>query len=141
MVKGDRVPFFIGNNMELLDVITAYAREATEGTAYFVVDVHAGKVNRNISILIDGDEGISIEKCSEISRQISRRIDEELGEDTAAFTMEVSSPGADRPLKLERQYPKHIGRSLRFVDSEGKTREGVLTGVKNGEIILQETVK
>jgi ribosome maturation factor RimP len=127
--------------MELLKQIEAYAREKVDGSEFFVVEVVQEKSGRMIRVLLDGDTGISISKCGEVSRHISARIDEEIPDETGAFTVEVSSPGADRPLKMERQYHKHLGRDLSFRDESGTTHEGTLKSIENGVIVLEETFK
>lgn len=128
--------------MELAAQIEAWAIEALETEPqYFVVEILRSKTGKQISVLLDGDQGISISKCGEVGRYISRKVDEEIPDDIGAFTVEVSSPGVDRPLKLARQFPKHIGRSLRFTDDEGKEQEGVLKAVNGEELNLEQSIK
>lgn len=66
---------------------------------------------KTIEIILDADEGLTLEKCQRISRYIENYLDTELpmGDD---YTIEVSSPGVSRSLMYQRQYPKHIGRTL-----------------------------
>ena len=76
--------------------------------------------NNAIEIIADADEGMSLEKCRSLSRTIENAIDEVqiLGDD---YTLEVSSPGVDRPLKFPRQYTKHIGRTLEIALTDTDT--------------------
>ena len=76
--------------------------------------------NNAIEIIADADEGMSLEKCRNLSRTIENAIDEVqiLGDD---YTLEVSSPGVDRPLKFPRQYTKHIGRTLEIALTDTET--------------------
>ncbi len=120
--------------MALLDTIKSLAESEVEDTPYFVVDVVGGDRSRKIQVLIDGDEGISIDQCSKISRAISKVVDEEDFE-ADAFILEVSSPGADKPLKHIRQYGKHIGRSL-DIETEETSFTGKLTEVKDSSIVV-----
>lgn len=78
----------------------------------------AGK-NRIIRILVDGEKSLSLDEVTAITKPISERLDTviELGE--RAFTLEVSSPGVDFPLTLERHWNKNKGRLVR-----GNTRSG-----------------
>ena len=62
-------------------------------------------------VLLDGDQGVTIDQCASISRQTSHFIDEE-SDLTEPLTLEVSSAGLDHPLKLIRQYFKNIGNAL-----------------------------
>lgn len=64
------------------------------------------KPGNKIYIFIDGDQGVSIDHCKEISRNIESRLDR----DKEDFELNVSSPGVDYPLKYKRQYPRNTGR-------------------------------
>ena len=104
--------------MVLADKVRELVEQEVADSPYFVVDIIGGDRSRKIQVLIDGDEGISIDKCSQISRSISKVIDEESFE-ADSFILEVSSPGADKPLKHRRQYHKHIGRQLEIETTSG----------------------
>jgi len=73
----------------------------------FLIDFSVTGEN-NISIIIDGDQGVTVEDCIFISRAIEHNIDREEHD----FALEVASEGATTPLKLPRQYKKNIGRDL-----------------------------
>ncbi|MEZ4987393.1 MAG: ribosome maturation factor [Saprospiraceae bacterium] len=100
----------------------------------FWLDVSIDK-GKKLEIIIDADTGVTFEKCRQISRYLEGFIDEAgwLGED---YTIEVSSPGADRPLERPRQYPKHIGRRLEVQTQAGETIEGQLTAATDDHIVL-----
>ena len=87
--------------------------------------------------MVDGDKGISIDDCAELSRELSKVLDESnLIPD--AFVLEVSTPGLDQPLKSKRQYVKNIGRNVR-VKTKEKTVDGKLITVEDEKIeILQQ---
>ncbi|MBI1223354.1 MAG: ribosome assembly cofactor RimP [Bacteroidetes bacterium] len=127
--------------MELISKITEFAEDAIEDPQYFVVEVMSESNGKIIKVLIDGDAGIPIAECSRLSRRISARIDEEIPDEVGAFTIEVSSPGVDRPLKLARQFTKHIGRSLSFTDSGGKKHEGKFVGMEEDMLKIEEAFK
>ncbi len=128
--------------MELAAQIEHWANEALQGeTEYFVVEILRSKTGKQITVLLDGDQGIPIQKCGEVSRFISRKVDEEVPDEVGAFTVEVSSPGVDRPLKMIRQFAKHLGRSLRFTDEEGKEQEGVFKALNGKVLTLEMTIK
>ena len=106
----------------------------------FIVDVviSSRQGPRKVLIVVDGDQGISIDDCAEISRQLSKSLDE-IGFGGSNYSLEVSTPGLDQPLKLKRQYKKNIGRSLRLKLLD-KTIEGKLADVTEEKITLtQET--
>jgi ribosome maturation factor RimP len=87
--------------------ITRFINEHLAGTDMFLVEVFIKPVNR-IYIFIDGDHGVKISDCVALSRHIESKYDRE----TVDYEMNVSSSGADQPIKLPRQYIKNIGRSL-----------------------------
>src|ERR1700744_6674434 len=76
----------------------------------FLVDVKLHS-NGKLIILVDGDSGIGIAECAQISRYVGFRLEEENAIETA-YNLEVSSPGVDTPLTQLRQYTKNIGREL-----------------------------
>ena len=104
---------------------------------YFIVSVSIRPVN-NISLFIDGDSGITIEKCVKINKALYKQIVETALYLDGEFSLEVSSPGLDEPLKLNRQYIKNIGRSLMVELSDGKKVEGKLIAADNKGIELEE---
>lgn len=108
-----------------------------EEHAYFLVSVNIRPIN-NISVYIDGDEGVTIEKCVKLNRMLCKQIVEnELFVD-GTFSLEVSSPGVDEPLKLKRQYIKNIGRSLEIDTLEGNHIEGKLLLADESAIEIEE---
>lgn len=120
---------------EHLEVLLAPFME--EGN-YFLVDIQikASKVSQKVTILVDKDEGITIQECTSISRRLAKQL-EELEVFAEAYTLEVSSPGLDQPLVLLRQYLKNLGRSLKVTLKTGEVISGQLTEAKENEITLQ----
>jgi ribosome maturation factor RimP len=88
---------------------------------------------------MDSEEPLSMGVLTEFTRHISRTIDEgEFGE--AAFTFEISSPGATEPLRDIRQYAKHVGRSLNVTVGE-VTYRGVFSSLEGNILTIQNEVK
>ena len=105
---------------------------------YFLVEVRIKPTN-NIKVFIDGDQGISIEKCVQVNRALYKKLEESAlfpGDD---FSLEVSSPGLDEPLKMLRQYRKNIGRQVEILLQDGAKKEGRLVEVSEDGIIIEET--
>ena len=100
-------------------------------TDKFLVDVLVKPGNR-IFVFIDGDHGVMISDCVEVSRFVESHLDRE-SED---FELNVSSAGADQPIKLPRQYVKNIGRSLQVKLSEEISVSGKLEEVNEKGIVL-----
>lgn len=81
-----------------------------------------------LQVFIDGLEPVTIDQCSQVSRAVSGAIAKEQLL-PGSYRLEVSTPGADRPLSHPWQYPKHKGRRLRLVTGDGdqtRTLEGTL---------------
>lgn len=105
--------------------------------SYFIVAIQteekAGKIK--LVILIDSDEGITIEACAKVSRAISEEL-ETSDLFPQAFILEVSSPGLDFPLGSPRQYNKNIGRELKILLQSGSEISGKLLEVDENQIKL-----
>ena len=107
-------------------------------SGYFLVEVRIKPTN-NFKIFIDGDQGVTIEKCVQINRALYKKL-EELGLfPNGDFSLEVSSPGLDEPLKLLRQYKKNIGRQVELILQDGSKKEGRLMEVSEDGVIVEET--
>ena len=104
----------------------------------FPIDIK--HTNKKLEVFIDSDTGITFEKCQKISRYLEQYLDEErwLGEN---YVLEVSSPGVSRPLKFQRQYPKHVGRKLEVSLEEGPSHTGTLVAVDETGITIEEKVR
>ena len=105
--------------------------------ASFLVEIKTGPGN-NIKVFIDADQGVSIDKLVHYNRSLYRLIEESGLFTNGDFSLEVSSPGLDEPLKLHRQYLKNIGRYVEVILKDGSRKEGKMVSVGAGEIILEE---
>lgn len=111
----------------------------SDRTDLFVVDIKM-QANGKLLILVDGDQGISIQDCVAISRHVGFHLEEENVIDSA-YNLEVSSPGTDYPLTTERQYRKNIGRSLKVMFHDGSEMEGKLLEVTPQHVVMETTTK
>ena len=104
----------------------------------FVVDIELHRSKTSIlRILIDTDEGINIDECKAVSRNISRWLEEEPEVLNFRYHLEVGSPGVGRPLKILRQYHQNVGRSLKVKLLEDyKEVKGELIEVRESSIVL-----
>lgn len=104
----------------------------------FLIEVTSS--NQKVQVFIDSDTGISFKTCRQLSRFLEEKIESEelLG---PKYTLDVSSPGALRPLLFVRQYPKHIGRSLKVTKKDGVEIEGIMTEVADSLIKLEKSTK
>jgi len=134
MDRGQKVPYFIVK-MISKERITDLVNQKIEGTHLFLIDVKVLPGNK-IEVFIDGDKGLGINDCVDLSRHIEKSLDR----DVEDFSLEVSSPGATVPLKLSRQYLKHIGRDLELKMNDGSLFTGTLVEVGNdGNLVLETT--
>ena len=125
--------------MKLAEQLKVYIEEAIADTNLFIVEIKGIAVKR-ATVLLDGDEGIKIEDCARVSRHINQKMEED-GLSEALISLEVSSPGVDFPLKFERQYPQHIGRTLAIKLADGKEIEGKLISIDAAVIAVEEKIK
>ncbi len=102
---------------------------------YFLVDVKV-QPKKKLQVFVDGDNGITIDKCAEISRYLEKQLDEEgiAGND---YVLEVSSPGMNNPLKVLRQYKRRIGSEVEVVLYTGEKLEGILRSAEENNIALE----
>jgi len=123
--------------MNLINELTGLTEQYIDNEEIFLVDVSVkGKPgNMKVQIFIDGDGLLGIDECSKISRKLSDELEEKALID-GKYVIEVSSPGVDRPLKLLRQYPKHVARELEVFTKENKKFQGVLLSVNDDKIEL-----
>jgi ribosome maturation factor RimP len=121
--------------MQLETLITELVKRKLEGTDLFLVELKTNSSGNKIQVYIDGDNGVSIGTCAEVSRAVSHGLDEAELPDNR-FTFEISSPGVDQPLKLLRQYPKHIGRKVEVMTTDGVLLRGKLGAVSENELAL-----
>lgn len=103
---------------------------------YFIVDISVKKGNV-IEVTIDGDKGVSIQKCVDVSRSIENNLDR----DAEDFELSVSSAGLGKPFKVKRQYEKNIGNEVEVVSGEGKPISGNIVGVDDEGFELEIKTK
>lgn len=104
---------------------------------YFLVELHIRPTN-NIKVFVDADQGASIDQLTRLNRALYRQIEESGLFPNGEFSLEISSPGLDEPLKLERQYRKNIGRDVEVILKNGLKLQGKLTGTSENEIVIEE---
>ena len=104
----------------------------------FFVDMKVKPTN-NIKIFLDADSGLGIEKCIKINRRLYKQVEEMGFYPEGDFSLEVSSPGIDEPLKMLRQYVKNIGRNVEVTMNDDTIKEGILLEVTEEEIVIEHT--
>ena len=119
--------------------IETLLEEKLKGSDQFVVEVKELPKAR-IQVFIDSDSELTIARCAEISRFLEAQLEEEALV-PEHYTLEVSSPGVDRPLALKRQYVKNIGRKLSIKTKDGKHKRGLLKAVEEEAIVIEKEEK
>jgi ribosome maturation factor RimP len=102
----------------------------------FIVEVSVSKSNV-INVFVDSFDGMTIEKCIEISRHIEHSFDRE-NED---FALQVSSPGLTENFRIRQQYFKYQGREIELVTEEDQKLKGLLREVSSEGIVLETSAK
>lgn len=118
----------------LSDAVEARFREEDLKDCFLVAVETKG--DARVEVYIDSDSSLSIDTCRKVSRHLEHLIEENgwLGE---KYTLDVSSPGLDRPLTMLRQYRKNVGRQIKVVTIENETIKGTLAAVSEDQITVK----
>lgn len=118
--------------MEFTKKVHSLLEEAlSEQPDLFLIDLQVDEQSR-IRVTLDGDNGVSLQKCMAVSRHIEHNLDREKQD----FSLEVSSAGASSPLQNARQYRKHIGRKLLVETADHQSYKATLTAANDDHITL-----
>ena len=109
--------------------------------SHFLVEVRIKPTN-NVKVFIDGDEGVKLSNLIDYNRRLYKQLEESGMYPDGDFSLEVSSPGLDEPLKLFRQYKKNVGRFVDITLLDGSRKEGkLIDATEDGVVIETETGK
>ncbi|MGM9707077.1 MAG: ribosome assembly cofactor RimP [Prevotella sp.] len=117
-------------------VVVTAVEEWLKDNDYFLVDVMFAEGDK-IVVEIDHADGVWIEDCAELSRFLQEKLGEELGE----YELEVGSAGIGQPFKVQQQYVNYIGEEVEVLDLEGKKITGVLKSVDGEDFVVTVTEK
>ena len=106
------------------------------GSDCFIVDIKV--TSGKITVLLDKPAGIRIEECAEVNRELTSKLEGK--EALEKYSIEVSSPGMDEPLKVLPQYHRRIGKLMSIITKDGLRREGILKSADENEVVIEETV-
>ncbi len=113
--------------------ITAIVEEFLQGSPLFLVELRISRSN-HIGVFIDGDQGVPISSCVELSRHLESQLDREIED----FELEVSSTGIDKPLVLPRQFRKNVGREVAFILEGDKKVKGKLLSASETSFTIEK---
>jgi ribosome maturation factor RimP len=119
------------NVRQTLENITADILSQFDGI--FVVEIN--QKHDNYEFVLDGDKPMGIYDISYFAREINRQADEQMPE--AQYSLDVTSPGADSPLKLLRQYANHVGRNFQLSLADDSALKGKLIAVEGEKLTFE----
>ncbi len=125
-------PLFI-QRMDFKSKVKGLLEEGlAEHPELFLIDFSIS-ADYKISVVIDGDNGVVVQDCIEVSRSIEHNLDREEQD----FSLEVASAGATAPLKFPRQYRKNLGRTLEVTTNDDNITEAKLIDANEDFITLE----
>jgi len=122
----------------LLEILTP----AVENAGFFLEQVQVTNPgsHRIVTCVVDGPKPLNLDEVTVVSRLISELLDESTLIDDA-FTLEVTSPGVDRPLTLRRHWEKNLTRIITMVMNDGTTLTARLTELREDDGTFVENIK
>ena len=129
--------------MSLSEKISKLVQPVVESAGFFLEDVHVLSPgnHRIITCIVDGQTPLNLDQVTCVSRDISELLDSADFMGETAFTLEVTSPGVDRPLTLPRHWHKNLKRLVKVVNQDGSVVNGRISAVEDSHVILIEDIK
>ena len=124
--------------MAITDQISQLVTPAVEAQGFFLEEVQLvspGK-HRIVTCIVDGETSLNMDQVTGVSRAISELLDEAVFMGDAAFTLEVTSPGVDRPLTQPRHFRKNVDRLLKVVKIDGDVVTGRICSSSDLDVTL-----
>lgn len=124
------------------EMLWSYGEKACEvhGCRLIEIELHRGQGRWLVRFYIDKETGVTVDECAEVSQTLDRYLEAKDPIDTP-YTLEVSSPGIDRPLRKEEDFKMYVGENIRvsvFSPIDGrKNYSGRLMDVADGAISVQ----
>ena len=120
-------------NMTFKEEVNQLLEDALlERPSLFLIDLKIDDALK-ITIVLDGDNGVSLQDCIDVSKSIDGGLDAEKYD----FSIEVASAGVSSPLHLVRQYKKNIGRNLKVKTTASEEIEAMLVNADENGITLE----
>ncbi len=100
------------------------------------VDLTSAGKRRILRVAIDKDGGVTMDDIADATREVSRVLDDTSLMGTQPYTLEVSSPGVDRPLTMPRHWRRNTGRLVKVTPHEGEPTTGRITATDDDGAVL-----
>jgi len=129
--------------MALKDQISELVTPAVSDLGFYLEDVHVATPgnHRIVTCIVDGDLSLNLDQVTSVSRVISELLDEAAFMGETPFTLEVTSPGVDRPLTQPRHFAKNVDRLLKIVKLDGSEVTGRILSNTDQDVTLTVTIK
>ena len=128
----------MSNEAAIQQVEQMVSQLLAEEPDYFLVSIGIKPIN-NVKVFIDGDKGLPIEACVRFNRKLYKLIEESGMYPEGEYSLELSSPGVDEPLKMHRQYIKNTGRDVEIIFTDDTRKEGKMLAVTAADILIEHT--
>ena len=129
--------------MALKDQISELVTPAVSDLGFYLEDVHIATPgsHRIVTCIVDGDDSLNLDQVTGVSRVISELLDEAAFMGETPFTLEVTSPGVDRPLTQPRHFAKNVDRLLKVIKLDGSEITGRILSNTDHDVTLAVSVK
>jgi ribosome maturation factor RimP len=129
--------------MALKDQISDLVTPALQQAGYFLEDINivTPGQHRIVTVIVDGESALNLDQVTVASKLVSELLDEATFMGETPFTLEVTSPGIDRPLTLPRHFAKNITRLLKVVKTDGEVVTGRIAANTDLDVTLTVTEK
>ncbi len=129
--------------MALKDQVSELVTPAVSDLGFYLEDVHIATPgnHRIVTCIVDGDASLNLDQVTSVSRVISELLDEAAFMGETPFTLEVTSPGVDRPLTQPRHFAKNVDRLLKVIKLDGSEITGRILSNTDNDVTLTVVVK
>ncbi|ASY12214.1 ribosome maturation factor RimP [Candidatus Planktophila dulcis] len=129
--------------MALKDQISEYITPALQKAGYFLEDVNlvSPGQHRIVTVIVDGESALNLDQVTVASKLVSELLDEATFMGETPFTLEVTSPGIDRPLTIPRHFAKNVDRLLKVTKTDGVVITGRILSNTDSDLTLSVTEK
>ena len=129
--------------MALKDQISEFISPALHKAGYFLEDVNlvSPGQHRIVTVIVDGASALTLDQETVASKLVSELLDDAPFMGETPFTLEVTSPGIDRPLTLPRHFAKNVDRLLKVTKTDGEVVTGRILSNTEVDVTLTVTEK